>query len=141
MFCLCRAFRLDVGAKKIILCRYLSGNELWLYLLTFEVELFYFSCLRYILILVPLHNQYSQKKYYNSWIWTTYWNLLAPFSFSLGIWSKTISFLQLEGTSTSVLELAKAAAHERALLDQTKDLLSTVAAMHVSIIYPTACHS
>lgn len=37
-----------------------------------------------------------------------------------------------------VSELAKVAAQEQALLDQSKDLLSTIAAMHVSSA-PTEC--
>ncbi|XP_073105125.1 QWRF motif-containing protein 2 isoform X2 [Elaeis guineensis] len=38
---------------------------------------------------------------------------------------------QVEGMSSLVLELAKMAAQEQALLDQSRDLLSMVAAMHV----------
>uniref|UniRef100_A0A6I9Q962 QWRF motif-containing protein 2 n=1 Tax=Elaeis guineensis var. tenera TaxID=51953 RepID=A0A6I9Q962_ELAGV len=38
---------------------------------------------------------------------------------------------KVEGTSSLVSELAKMAAQEQALLEQSKDLLSTVAAMHV----------
>jgi hypothetical protein len=39
--------------------------------------------------------------------------------------------LQVEGTSTVVSELAKLATQEQMLLDQSRDLLSTVAAIHV----------
>ncbi|XP_073105126.1 QWRF motif-containing protein 2 isoform X3 [Elaeis guineensis] len=39
--------------------------------------------------------------------------------------------VQVEGMSSLVLELAKMAAQEQALLDQSRDLLSMVAAMHV----------
>jgi hypothetical protein len=39
--------------------------------------------------------------------------------------------LQVEGTSSVVSELAKLATQEQMLLDQSKDLLSTVAAIHV----------
>jgi hypothetical protein len=39
--------------------------------------------------------------------------------------------LQVEGTSSVVSELAKLATQEQMLLDQSRDLLSTVAAIHV----------
>lgn len=39
---------------------------------------------------------------------------------------------QVEGTSSTVFELAKVAAQEQMLLDQSRDLFSAVAVMHVS---------
>ncbi|PKU59274.1 hypothetical protein MA16_Dca021696 [Dendrobium catenatum] len=46
--------------------------------------------------------------------------------------ASTCSILsKVEGTSSLMLELAKVAAQEQALLDQTRDLLSTIAALHV----------
>jgi hypothetical protein len=42
-----------------------------------------------------------------------------------------IFILQVEGTSSVVSELAKLATQEQMLLDQSRDLLSTVAAIHV----------
>lgn len=40
--------------------------------------------------------------------------------------------LQVEGANSLVSELAKAASQELKLLDQSRDLLSTVAALHVT---------
>ena len=42
-----------------------------------------------------------------------------------------ILLIQVEGTSSVVYELAKLATQEQMLLDQSRDLLSTVAAIHV----------
>lgn len=48
--------------------------------------------------------------------------------------------VQVESVSVLVSELARTVAHEQALLDQSKDILSTVAVMHVStVIYVCTC--
>jgi len=47
----------------------------------------------------------------------------------------------VEGTSSLISELSKVAQRERGLLDQSRDLLTTVAAMHVSIATITAPYS
>ena len=63
-------------------------------------------------------------------IWSALHYLNDPLSLSHDLNLKHC--VQVEGMSSLVLELAKMAAQEQALLDQSRDLLSMVAAMHVS---------
>lgn len=75
-------------------------------------------------------NNIAQSNFWEAYIWWNIYSELLLLLFCSPL--KSSVGLQLSGTSVLVSDLSKVATQERSLMEQSRELLSTLAAMHVS---------